>query len=94
MKHCFIAVLVFILSAGIALAENLPTDTQKEDNNNKTTPNSSGYKTSPKLSYKSKKTDEKDDALKNMKPMLNQMLDNGSNGSTGPVMPNGGTYSF
>lgn len=94
MKTCFFTVCIIILSACISFAEEHPTDAQQGENNNKTTTNPSGYKTSPRLNYKSKKSDEDKSALENMKPMLNQMLGNGSNGSTGPVMPNGGTYSF
>lgn len=93
MKGCILALFLILLSAGISLAENLPPEPPQGDTNTQTTTGASSYKTSPRLSYKSKKPDEKNSALGNMKPMLNQMLGNGANGS-GPVMPNGGTYSF
>jgi hypothetical protein len=54
----------------------------------------SAYKTSPRLNYKSDKSDEKQNNLESLKPMVNQFL-GGQNGETGSaVMPNSGTYKF
>jgi len=94
MKTFILAALVLMLSAGRVVAGDLPADMQQNNNDDKARTNQSGFKTSPRLNYKSNQSDDKDNVLSNMKPMLNQMLGNGQNGSPGAAMPNGGTYSF
>jgi hypothetical protein len=94
MKSFTLLISCLILSTGIVFAENLPEDPQKNDKDNKTA-NQSKYKSSPQLNYHSNKSAEDDSGLKSLKPMLNQVMENNQNNSTGGVtIPNGGTYSF
>ena len=94
MKTFILVLLAFLLFAGNSFAGDFPADIQKNNDKENAKTNQSGFKTSPRLSYKSQQPNEKDNAFGNMKPMLNQMLGNGQNGTPGAVMPNGGTYSF
>lgn len=94
MKILMLMISCFILSAGIVFAENASDDAQKNDKANNTT-SPSKYKSSPQLRYHSDKPAEESNALGTLKPMLDQVMGNNPNNSTGGAeIPGGAKYNF
>jgi len=94
MKIFTVFVMCFVLSSGLAFAQNLPDEAQK-NNQDTNTADKSGYKSSPRLNYHSNNPADEDNVLGNLKPMLNQMTGNSQNGSTGGAeIPGSAKFSF
>ena len=90
MKGFALGVSILVVCASLASAgepPNAKTESPKKD------VAKSSYKSSPKLSYHSKKAQD-ETGLENLKPMLNQITGGQSGDAGGAAVPNAGTYHF